>query len=246
MIIQAGSNKEHQEKKMVKIVTVILSLILCQSSFAENYESIDHIKDVTKIFLLRNINIDHEDNIEIKVNPVNSALQLPTCSKDIEARFPENTNKDQATGVELSCNSGNTWHILVPVEVIVNTKILVAKQNILPKETIKEDDLDYATYDKNHLYTGYFKNKDEVVGQVASHLITAGMVITKKNIQQPNIIHRNEVVNIISKNSSVSVSMQGIAKSDGSINTMIKVYNPSSKRLLDAIVVGPNKAEIVA
>jgi flagella basal body P-ring formation protein FlgA len=235
-----------KEVNSLKIILMIFASFCCQLASADTFESPAHLQAITQAFLTQNITADPDDTVVININPSIAKLQLPTCNTDIQISFPINTNKDQATGVELACIGTSTWHVLVPVEVQINTKVLVAKQTLMPKEPITEDDIDYATYDKNHLYNSYFKNKEDVVGQVASHLITPGMVLTKKNLQQPILIHRNEVISLTAKIHSIAVTMQGIARSDGSLNTTIKVYNPTSKRLVDAVVVGPNKAEIVA
>ncbi|MDR3476573.1 MAG: flagellar basal body P-ring formation chaperone FlgA [Gammaproteobacteria bacterium] len=236
----------NKEVNSFRIALMIFASCCSQTIFADTFETPAHLQEITKAFLTQNITGEADDTVVVTVSPSIAQLQLPTCTREIEADFPTNTNKDQATGIELTCNGTAAWHVLVPVSVQINTKVLVAKQTLMPKEPITEDEIEYATYDKNHLYNSYFKNKEEVVGQVAAHLITPGVVLTKKNLQQPILIHRNEAISLTAKIHSISVTMQGIAKSDGSINTTIKVYNPTSKRLVDAIVVGTGKAEIVA
>jgi flagella basal body P-ring formation protein FlgA len=127
----------------------------------------------------------------------------------------------------------------VPVNVSILTKVVVAKHNIPSHQIVTNDDLDFASNDRNHLYSGYFTTIDMVVGQMSNQSIAAGMVITKKNIQQPTLVHRNEVIDLTANNNSITVTMKGVARSEGGLHDMIKAYNPSSKKLLDAVVIGP-------
>ena len=39
--------------------------------------------------------------------------------------------------------------------------------------------------------------------------------------------------------------MIGIAKSDGYVDGLIKVLNPTSKKIVDAVVTGKDRAEII-
>ena len=160
--------------------------------------------------------------------------------------MPKDTSKEQISAVDLTCNGTMPWHAFLPVEVTINTKVLVARHMILQNETISDDDLDFSLTNKSRLYNGYYQNKDEISGRIAAQVITEGTIITKKNTQLPVLVHRNQSIDIIAQSHAVIVSMKGIAQSDGSLHQAVKVYNPSSKRTLDAIVVGLNKAEAIS
>lgn len=209
-----------------------------------NYESIDNIKTVVNDFITSQVQVAPDEKLTVQINHLDSVAKLPACSQKIQAELTSNITK-QITTVQVNCNSTPAWHVFVPVEIQVSLPVVVAKHNIIPHETITDDDLDFATYDKNRLFAGYFKTKSEVVNNVAAHLIMAGTVLSRKNIDLPVLVHRSQAVTIVATSNQVSVSMQGIAKSDGALNSSIKVINPSSKRELDAVVIGPNKAQIL-
>ena len=224
----------------------IFASLLAAPCLADNFEPIDHITTVTKNFILKNVAVDAGDSLEVKVDASKAGAELPVCKQDISAAFPANTNPEQITGIEITCNDTKSWHTLIPVDVQTYTPVLVAKRNIATKEEITDDLVEYASYSKNRLYNSFFKDKNEVVGQVAAYMITAGTAFTKKNLQAAIVIHRNDVVNLSATSKMISVAMQGIAKSDGGLNAVIKVYNPSSKRTVDAVVKGHNKAEVIS
>lgn len=227
-----------------QLLALITITLLSANLAAEQYEPINHLKDIAKTFVIKNTGIEPGESIEVLVNQSNTPIQVPTCGKIIDASFPQNYNKEQVTSVELVCAGPVSWHVMVPVEVQIFSNVLIAKRTLTAKETIKDDDVDFTVTNKNRLYTGYFKQKEDVVGKEAAHLLTAGTVLTPKNVKSPVLIHRNQAVNIISTSNAVTVTMQGIAKSDGALNEMIKVFNPSSKKTLDATVIGQNKAQV--
>jgi flagella basal body P-ring formation protein FlgA len=231
------------ELNLLKLMGLLIIAFYCQISSATEFEPMDHLQNLAKEFTIKNTQVDPDETVNVVVSP--TSAELAKCTNPIEATLPENANHNQLNGIELSCNGTTGWKTLVPVKVEIYTRVVVARQTILPRQTIADEDLEMATYDKNELLSSFYKSKDEVVGQTASHLLTPGTVLTKKNLQAAVLIHKNEIVTITAKNNMVSVSMQGIAKSDGALNEAIKVYNPSSKRTLDAIVAGPDRAEIV-
>lgn len=213
--------------------------------FANPYEPIEHIKSVVKNFVVSNTEVNANETIDINVNQSSSQFQVPVCSREINAGLPMNGNKERISTVELTCDGAQPWRIFVPVDVQIYTKVITAKRTIPARETVMEEDIDYTLSNKNRLYTGYFTRKEDVVGNVTAHIITAGAVLTKKNLQLPILIHKNQAISLIAKSNAVVVTMTGIAKTEGALNTLIKVFNPSSKRTMDAIVIGPNQAQVV-
>lgn len=235
--------------KLTRITIYILfisTLSLIQTAYSSGHESIERLKSVARTFILANIQTEPGESIEVQINQSNTPLQVASCSREIEAAFPQNSNSEQINSVELSCNGPQQWRIYIPVDVQIFSKVIVAKHTIPSKETITDDDIGYAVYNKNRLYSGFFTKKEDVIGSETAHLITAGTILSKKNLQSPLLVHRNQQINLIAKMNSIIVTMQGIAKSDGTLNSTIKVFNPSSKRTMDAVVVGPNKAQVSA
>lgn len=235
-----------------RIIFVFVAFLSSSLSAADpvtttgSYESVEHIKSVVKDFVTQNIPIDSDESIGVQINSIDVSAQLPVCSSKIDAAFPDQANKERATAISLTCNGDKHWQTFVPVSIQMLAKVVVAKRAIFPNESMTDSDLEYAQYDINHLYSGYFRSKEELNNQVASQLISAGSVVTKKNIRQALLIHKNQLIDLVARVNSVQVVMKGIAKSDGCMNDAIKAYNPSSSRTLDAVVVGSNRAEIVS
>ena len=232
---------------LLRPLTVLTVIFLFSNiSYANNEESIAHIQNVVKQFITREVELGPDETLEVKMNHADAHFQVPACSTDIEPTLAQKTALgQQVSTIELICNGSKPWRLYVPVDVQVYKKVLAVKHTIPAKESITESDIDYVIANKNRLYHGYYVKKDEVIGTVALHTIRAGSILTKKSLHLPVLVQRNQAISIIAKSNTITVTMAGVAKSDGSLNSLIKVFNPSSKRTIDAIVVGPNKAQVV-
>lgn len=224
---------------------IIFILIYSSVSFAEQTVSTINIRELTENFIKKHTILQSDEKIEIKIADVNE-LATKSCAQPVEVSFPANASQDHISTIVLSCAASKSWEMFVPVQVNIQTQVLVAKQTIAKSEQITAESLSYAYQDKNQLYNGYFKNINELIGKEAKHVITAGTVLTKANLKDTNIVFRNQPIDLIAKNHAISVTMRGIAKSDGAIHENIKVYNPSSKKILDAVVIAVNKAEVIS
>lgn len=228
--------------------TAWISVILCCSlysahTFADAHY--DHIKQEVKDFVSQQINVENNDKVEVDILDNNTPQQFASCSSPLQYSVPNNAHSEQINSVEINCLNEN-WHRYLPVEVKIMTKVVIAKRNIVAAQMINADDLDYAEHNKNRLYSGYFTNPQEVIGNVPARSLVAGSILTPKNIHPPAIIHKNQTITLEARRNFISVVMQGVAKSDGALNGVIKVYNPSSRKTIDAIVIDNNRALVVS
>lgn len=227
--------------KRIVCLGVLLSSYPC-FSVTENY--LNSIKDLTKDFLIRNVVAEPDESVEIDLSQLNE-LRIPRCNQP-QITFPGNIKKEHITSVELVCSDTKPWHMLMPLNVQVLTRVVAAKKGITVKSTITEDDLDYVMRNKYRLYGNTFKDKDEVIGQVATHPLAPGSVLIARHVQQQILVKKNQPISLVLRKNSIVVSMQAIAKEDGLLKSTVKVYNPSSKKMFDAVVIGLNKAEIIS
>lgn len=228
-----------------RLMSYVLFISLASTSWANDVESIDKLNQLAKNFISQQIVLGKDETVDIHIADLKQPLTLSKCHGEVTPSFPDNVNKDQINAIKLTCQDNYSWHVLIPVEVHVYTNVLVTKRIIPRGDVIEAEDLDYAKYDKSQLYSGYFTDKESIVGQQANQLLASGTVVTKHNLQKMLLIHRNQTIDLIAKNSAIMVMMHGIAKSDGGLNDTIKAFNPSSKRMLDAVVVGPGRAEVI-
>ena len=233
--------------EVTKSIHLILLSIACMtfSAFSFAAEKNSNIESAIRAFVANNTPLQAGESLQINIDPSDLAFQVPACSQPIDVALPANASHNQITNVQVACSGTQPWHVLVPVAVDIMTPVVSAKRVIPARQTITEADLEFINYSKNKLYDGYFSKLDEVTGNEAAHLLPAGTILSKNNITLPIIVKRNQVIDLSAQYNSVVVTMQGVAQADATLNSTIKVFNPSSKRTLDAIVTGPNKAQVI-
>lgn len=209
------------------------------------YEPIENLKKITTDYITSNIALAPDETLKVDINTSDVPSQLVSCSRPIVPNFPAESSREKINAIELTCQGEPSWHVFVPVNAQVFAKVVVAKHLIGSGDVIGEDDLDFTQANTNRLYNGYTKDPHEIIGNVASQMITAGTVLNKRNVKRPVLIHKNQAIDLVARKNAVEVSMKAVAKSEGGLNDAITAYNPSSKRTVDAIVVGSNRAEVM-
>lgn len=234
------------KKGFINQILFICLMFLSTIVFADGYQSVDDLKKIANEFILKNVALESDETIDIKINPSDMPGQLAACNLPVEASFPNESTREKLTAIELTCRGDHTWHVFMPVNVAIYTKVVVAKRTLSANEMVADGDLDYAQVNINSLYNGYFKDKAELNGQTITQMISSGAVISKRSVRKPQLVHRNQEIDLVVRINSIEVSMKAVAKSDGGLNDTITAYNPASKRLIEAVVVGSNKAEVVS
>ncbi len=231
-------------KRMTQALSTIVILCAATSAISGSYETFTHLNMIAADYIQKNIVINPDEQMSVKLGDAATDLRLPRCQSEISINLPAESNGQKINTLEMTCSSQPSWHVYVPVDMKILTKVIVAKENIPTKTPITEEMLDFAFRDKNTLYAGYFKDTKDVVNQEPVTTMVAGTVINKHNIKQPVIINRNQIVSIISRHGHIMVSAEGIAKSDGALNETIKVINSSSKRTIDAVVTSSSTVDV--
>ncbi|MFI4918026.1 MAG: flagellar basal body P-ring formation chaperone FlgA [Legionellales bacterium] len=231
------------------IIAVFLTFAFSTAVMAETDSAIRSLQgDGLKTFITdyASAHTAHQDDesVESSVISFNQKIVLPSCVGDIDVSLSSPNRSNQANSVTLSCKDAPTWSVFIPVTIKILTQVLVASHPLTAGSVISAADVVYEKYDKNVLTNGFFKEKQAALGLVARYSINVGAVLTKNNMKQLPIIKKNQTITLAIKTAGIEVTMLGIAKSDGFLNETINVLNPSSKKIIDAIVISSTQAEI--
>ncbi len=212
---------------------------------ADEWQESGTIEALVKTYVTQNIELRPDETLEVRFNQLDPNSKLLSCSKKIDISFAQGSTPMQANAVVLKCMEPSSWNLIVPISIQIYTKVIVAARNLAAGDIITEEDIVYEAQDKNRLFDGYFKNADEIIGLAATRSITAGARFTKKNIKPVALVKRNRPVTLELRHGTIQVDMVGIAKSDGYLDQAVKILNPSSKKIVDAIVIGKDRAKII-
>ena len=83
-----------------------------------------------------------------------------------------------------------------------------------------------------------------VQGQVAQRSLSAGSVLRSGDVAPPDLVARGESVAIVFETPGVSLSMRGVANESGRLGASVSVTNGASKKVLQAVVIGPGRVSV--
>ncbi len=84
----------------------------------------------------------------------------------------------------------------------------------------------------------------EVKDKVASRLLMAGSILTRLDTKDPELIHKGDIVTMVGIKKNLKITVKGIARTSGSLGELVKVMNPSTRRIIVGKVVGFGVVEV--
>jgi flagellar basal body P-ring formation protein FlgA len=82
------------------------------------------------------------------------------------------------------------------------------------------------------------------VGLAARHALRPGQPLAAADLMKPEIVARNDTVTIVYRVPGIMLTLRGQAKDAGALGDTIGVLNAESKRVVQAVVSGPDRVTI--
>lgn len=115
--------------------------------------------------------------------------------------------------------------------------VLVARHRLRRHTIISANDLAVTRKDITMFAHDLVQDKAEVEGQRVTTTLREGAIIFARNLQQTPLIKRGDLVTIQARNDKMRISVQGEARTQGTVGQGIKVKNLMSRRIITARVV---------
>ncbi|WP_395674608.1 flagellar basal body P-ring formation chaperone FlgA [Phenylobacterium sp.] len=85
---------------------------------------------------------------------------------------------------------------------------------------------------------------DQVIGLAAKRPLRAGAPVSARDVAAAQAIKAGEVITVAYEDGGISLALQGKALSGGAAGDQINVQNTLSKKIVQAVVVGPGQAVV--
>jgi flagella basal body P-ring formation protein FlgA len=240
------SNSKHI---LLVTFTCLLATLYTNAASAEADSNIQNLqgqqlKSYITDYALNHLAHQDDQTIEVNVMQLDPNIKLRPCATAIDISLSSQGHSEQSSAITLNCKETQPWTLYIPLNIQRFINVLVANRLMKAGDVITADDITFEKQDINHLTDGFFKDEQAIVGLAVLHSLNSGTVFNRRNTKAIPVIKKNQTLSLAIKTDGVEILMQGIAKSDGYLNQPIKVLNPSSKKIIDAIVKDNNKAEI--
>lgn len=121
-----------------------------------------------------------------------------------------------------------------------NREVLTYAHAMNAGEVVQAEDLTFATVAAEG--SDLPNDVRPLIGKVVRFPVREGAVVRGGDLTSPVVVRRSETVKVTWSNNGLSLSMSGIASKDGARGDLIQVQNPTSKKMIDAVIVGPGEA----
>ena len=187
-----------------------------------------------------NIMVNFDRDVRtLQVEPdVAGALQVTAISYDSRTtRF--DVTFDLPSSVELHRQAARyTGTALATVDAVA------VERTIEHGEVLKASDL--TTIRRPKTEGTALSDLNAVVGLAARHQLHPGQPLSTADVMKPEIVVRNDTVTIVYQVPGVTLTLRGQAQDNGALGDTIAVLNADSKRVVQAVISGPDRVTVGA
>jgi len=121
-------------------------------------------------------------------------------------------------------------------------QLLAYTRNIAAGEPVSDTDVNWADTLASESPYDAVMDPDLLVGKIARRPLRAGAPALKRDIVGAKVIHRDEIVSVVFRDEGMRLALHGRAMTDAAAGEPVQVMNLASKKILDAVAVGPGEA----
>jgi flagella basal body P-ring formation protein FlgA len=169
--------------------------------------------------------------VTVQVLKVPSApFDFPTATKTDDIKISTESplggvySERSVIRVQMSTEDGSNREIGVPVQIVIKKPVWVVKNNINANEPLRASDFSLETRDVSHGYSyavGPEKDLNLYIARV--HLRPGDILDARKLVIPPDVTCNDEIQILITNESGMTITVPGIALSNGRVGENIRV-----------------------
>jgi len=204
---------------------------------------LDHayLENLAKTFVQKQIPFPKNGLMKVQVVNIDPRIKITTCNQPLQLNIPENHNS-RNINVKISCLDQTPWKIFIPTKVTITVPVVVAKQYIAKGSVLNNGNLDVVFKDNLKIRGEFYSDLRQLENNKAVKSFSKGSIIAPKNIC---LVCKGETVTINAVTSGFTIKTAGIALNSGVLNSVIKVKNKRSGRIISGRVKAANAVEVI-
>jgi len=217
-------------------------LMLAGQSQASEFQSLDDIRKAAADFAAKKQPINQNSTIE--TGHLDPRLRLNKCDQPLTVSpLGRRINAANMT-VMVKCETSTPWTVYIPIKIKTYITIAIANRPLSRDTPITKSDISFEKREINRLSRSYFESPDNLIGRIPKRSLTKGSVISPRDLAIKKVISKGSRISILAKTGGITVRMPGLALSDAGTGDQIQVQNLSSKRNIQATVMGPGIVKV--
>lgn len=184
----------------------------------------------------------HNNDVDLNVKFGNIPTPLrgrPNVKSINFAKVPD-AKGDGVCLVEIEGKNNRDRSFYVPFRAISKTKVFVLTNSRKKNEVLRPESVTAKETVLNDNKPAYPSKIEDVIGRTLKKDVAAGTVITYSMLDDPVVIQKGEIVNVIAENNKLVVRTKGKAMEKGKVGESIRVRNVQSDKEIFGRVVDDN------
>lgn len=144
----------------------------------------------------------------------------------------------------ISLNGGSSRNVTGRLFQLAAIPVLTVPKR--PGDVISKSDIDTLYVRAEDIAASTIVDASRLVGMTPRRGLSAQKPVNGADVKSPIIVKKGEFVTMSLKGSQLDITTQGRALEDGAAGDVIQVMNDSSKKRVDAVVIGPQTVSIRA
>jgi flagella basal body P-ring formation protein FlgA len=203
------------------------------------WQSIDSIRAAAVAAMRASLG---KTNAAVEAVAIDERLKLPACGQALEARLEREVRNGQGM-VAVACGAAEPWRLFVPVRVVEEVSVVVARHGLTAGAVLSADDLDVRTQASTSLPLDYLSDPAQAIGLTVKRTVPAGTLLAGAALEAPEVIARGAIVTIVSGGGTVHVRSEGIALEAARRNGRVRVKTPSG-RIVEGVVEASGEVRV--
>jgi flagella basal body P-ring formation protein FlgA len=174
--------------------------------------------------------------------PIDERLRLPACTRPLDARLEREVRSGQGT-VAVGCTGAEPWRLFVPVRVVEQVSVVVARHGLAAGAVLAADDLEVRTQASTSLPLDYLSDPQQAIGLTVRRTVPAGTLLAGTALESPELIARGALVTLVSGSGPVHVKSEGVALEGARLKGRIRVKTPSG-RIVEGVVEASGEVRV--
>jgi flagella basal body P-ring formation protein FlgA len=181
--------------------------------------------------------------LQLASDPLDERLRLATCASPLVAVLAGDGQLRERATVQVRCESGVRWSLYVAVNVASQTPVLVAQRALAMGATPAATDFSLVSRRLPGLSSRYVSDPAQLAGQRLRRPVALGEALPAEALAIAPVIKRGQQLTLIAHAGAMDVRATVIALSDGRPDERIRVQNPASQKVVEAVVRSSTLAE---
>jgi flagella basal body P-ring formation protein FlgA len=227
----------------IRFLTLLVALLATPAGagLESSHQDLGEIRDAVARFVER-----HHDAEGLRVSPgdLDPRLRLARCASALQTEWANGSARVGQVTVEVRCTDERPWRLYVPTRVSLMRQVVVASRPLARGQRLSGADLALGTRDLGRLGGDPVRDPTRVTGYVLTRPLPSGAVLEARLLEAPRLVERGQRVRLVVEAAGIHISMTGQAVEAGALGETIRVRNPASRRVVDAVVTGPGQAAL--